>query len=353
MILFALAHRPYGSNLSLCVLVALVSFTYPQFASADTDVVEFGDGSRMVGELKSMGRGKLAFKTDSTGTINIEWEDVRYVETDQNTQVEIIDGTRYFGRIRRAEAEFAIVVQTASGPVELPGRKVISMDPIEDSGFRSVDLSVSAGYNYTKASDVTQFNLGVDASHRTRKRILSASFASLISDSTNNELNQRQTLMTNYTRLRRNRWLNDGGISFDRNDELDLNLRTSLSAGFGRILTQSNHSLFVLKGGLKATREDKVDVDADVNSLESYALMTWEWFRYDSPELDWSTTLEIIPSLTESGRVRAEFDAKLRWEMLDDLYWQLEFYDSFDNQPQSETTPENDYGITTSLSYDF
>lgn len=353
MILSEQPRRLRGSNLFAFATAAIVTLLVPHFACADTDVVEFGDGSKLIGELKSMDRGKLSFKTDATGTINIEWNDVRYVQTNQNVQVEIQDGTRHFGHIKRAEEEFLIVVETGSGPVELPSRKVVSMDPIEESGFRGIDLSISAGYNFTKASDVTQFNVGVDASHRTLKRIVSADFSSLISDSTNNEMSERQTLKLNYTRLRPNRWLNDGGLSFDRNDELDLNLRTSFSAGGGRILTQSNHSLFVLTGGLKATREDKVDVDSDVDSLESYGKVVWEWFRYDSPVLDWSTSLEVIPSLTERGRLRGEFDATLRWEMLEDLYWQLEIYDSYDNQPQTDTTPVNDYGINTSISYDF
>jgi len=142
-------------------------------------------------------------------------------------------------------------------------------------------------------------------------------------------------------------------VSFDRNDELGLNLRTSLSAGGGRILMQSNHSRLVLKGGLKATRENNVDEAADLDSVESYGIVSWDWFRFDSPELDWSTTLEIIPSLTESGRVRGQFDTTLKWEIFEDLFWQLQFYDSYDNKPQSVDASDNDFGITTSLSYDF
>jgi len=111
--------------------------------------------------------------------------------------------------------------------------------------------------------------------------------------------------------------------------------------------------MFMLKGGLKATRENNVSQPDDVDSLESYGQITWEWYRFDSPELDWSTNIEIIPSLTESGRVRGEFDTTLSWEIFNDLFWKLEFYDSYDNQPQSETAEKNDYGITTSVSYKF
>jgi len=39
--------------------------------------------------------------------------------------------------------------------------------------------------------------------------------------------------------------------------------------------------------------------------------------------------------------------------MFSDFFWQLEFYDSYDSDPQSESAEKNDYGITTSVSYDF
>jgi hypothetical protein len=193
----------------------------------------------------------------------------------------------------------------------------------------------------------------MDTEYRNLKRVISIDYSGLVSDSDNNETSERESLEFNYTRLRPNRWLNDGGVRFDINDELGLNLRTSLSAGGGRILLQSNHSYFMLKGGLKATRESNVDQPEDIDSLESYGLLSWEWYRYDTPELDWSTSLEVIPSLTESGRVRGEYDATLRWEIINDLFWQLEYYYSYDNQPQSETASSEDYGITTSFAYKF
>ncbi len=335
------------------IVLAAAVLTVSQSAMADTDVVEFGNGSRLIGEVKSMGRGRLSFDTDATGIIRIEWGDVEHLSADRDIQVEILTGARFFGRISRSEQGSAVIVETEDGPIELENQLIVSMNPIESSWKEAIDLRVSAGYNFTKASNVTQMNVGVDLSYRTRKRISSADFSSVISNSSNNESSQRQSLDLNYTRLRANRWLNDGGIRFERNDELGLNLRTSLSAGGGRILTQTDHSSVMLKGGLKATRENSFNEPEDIDSLESYVKTIWEWYRYDTPQLDWSTSLEIIPSLTESGRVRGEFDATLRWEIINDFFWQLEFYESYDNQPQSVTGSQTDYGVTTSVSYKF
>jgi len=334
-------------------LFLLSSFLWMQSATAGTDVVEFINGDRLTGEAKSLDRGRLKFDTEPTGVIYIEWEKVAFLKTSDSLQVETENGDRFFGPIQRSENAYETLVETSQGAQKIRNGRVVSIDQIDAAGFSNIDLSASVGYNFTKASDVTQFNVGAEASYRTRIRELHASFSSFISDSTGNDASQRQALNLNYTRLRANRWLNDGGVSFDRNDELGLNLRTSLSAGGGRILMQSNHSRLVLKGGLKATRENNVDEAADLDSVESYGIVSWDWFRFDSPELDWSTTLEIIPSLTESGRVRGQFDTTLKWEIFEDLFWQLQFYDSYDNKPQSVDASDNDFGITTSLSYDF
>lgn len=322
-------------------------------AHAATDVIVFENGDRLTGEIKSMERGQLRFETDATGTIDIHWDKVAFVGSDQNIQVETRSGVRYFGHVKMEEDEFKVVIETGDGPVELENSRVVKMNPIDQSALRDIDVNITAGYNFTKASDVQQFNFAINAYYRTRERIISASFSSLFSDSASNEKSQRQLLGLTYTRLRANRWLNDGSLNFEQNDELGLNLRTSLGSGLGRIIKQSNRALLVVRAGLQVTREDLVGEPDDVDSLESYISGKMDWFRYDTPELDWSTNLEIIPSLTESGRVRVEFDTKLKLEIIGDLFWQLEFYNSYDSRPQSDTGSSSDHGVITSISYDF
>ena len=345
--------QPRASFGRSLIAVSLLCLAAGPAHAEKKDVVRLKNGDHITGEVKKLDRGELSFDTDHMGTLAIEWEAVAYISIEDNIQVEMQSGVRYYGKITAAAEDHKVLITTADGPQILDGDKVISMNPIDEGGFRSLDINVALGYNYTKASNITQMNVSADTKYRTLKRVLSLDFSSSVSDSSNNESSQVQSLSFTYTRLRPNRWLNDGGISFDRNDELGLNLRTSISGGIGRILHQSNNSDFTLSGGLKATRENDVGVPEDTDSLESYGALAWEWYRFDDPELDWTTTLEIIPSLTESGRIRGQFDTTLRWEIINDFYWQLDFYDSYDNQPQGDTTTTNDYGVTTSISYKF
>ena len=129
---------------------------------AKTDVVIFKNGDRLTGEVKSLERGRLRFKTDATDTINIEWDEVAYLSSDQNIQVETVLGKRYLGQLVPSEEKFNLVIATNAEPVKLNNTQVVQMTPIEEKGVNRIDGEITAGYNFTKASEVTQLNLGVE-----------------------------------------------------------------------------------------------------------------------------------------------------------------------------------------------
>ena len=93
--------------------------------------------------------------------------------------------------------------------------------------------------------------------------------------------------------------------------------------------------------------------DEDTKSVEAPLTLTWDWFLFDDPELDWSTTIQLIPSITEDGRVRTEINTSLKWEIIGDLKWGVSLYSSADNQPQDGSGKSSDYGINTSVTYEF
>ena len=167
------------------------------------------------------------------------------------------------------------------------------------------------------------------------------------------DASRRTNLAFQHTRLWNRRWFTNSSLSFDQNDELGLNLRTSVGAGGGRYLVQSNTMLLSLEGGLQFSRENLIAENEDTDSLESTFSANWDWFLFEDPELDWSTRLQIIPSLTERGRVRGELNTTLSWELIGDLNLAFSLYGSWDNQPQSEVGATSDYGVNTTLIYKF
>lgn len=340
-------------RIQVAAVVALIASSMPAIGGEKTDVVIMDNGDRLTGEVKSLERGKLRFDTDATGTIPIEWDEVAYLSSSQNIQVETENGDRYLGHLLATGDERRIVVATGTGPSVLDTEHVVLMTPIEAEGIERLDGDITAGYSFAKASAVKQFQLGLDLDVRTETRIFGLAVDAVSSDSEDNESSQRQSLDLEYTRLRANRWLTGAVIRLDRNDELGLDLRTSIGVGGGRIMRQTNNTKLQLVGGLQLSRENVSSFVSDEDTVEAFGTLNWDWFRYDTPELDLSTNLQVIPNLTDTGRVRAEFDITLKWEIVSDLFWQLSFYDSFDSDPVVVDAEKNDYGVTTSLGWEF
>jgi len=340
-----------GKRWVYALIFALV--TMPAISAPKTDVIIFKNGDRLTGEVKSLERGRLRFNTDATGTISIEWDDIESLSSNQNIQVETEAGLRYLGKLTPDESSSTTIVQTEAGLIDLESASVILMTPIEERGVSRLDGDITAGYNFAKASEIKQLHFGLDLDYRTETRIMSLQVDATTSDSSDSESSQRESADLSYRRLLPNRWIAGGVLSLNRNDELGLDLRTSVGAGGGRILKQSNSTNLSLEGGLLYSSENVASGFPSEETWEAFTTLRWGWFRYDTPELDLSTQLQLIPNLTDSGRLRGEFDISLKWELVEDLFWELSFYDSYDSKPVVPGAEKNDFGVNTSLGWDF
>ncbi len=340
----------------LFLISLLFAWALPASAAPKTDTVYFKNGDKLTGEVKGMSRGKLSLNTVATGTIGIEWETIAAVVSDQDIQLETVIGLRYFGHLATSEEHSEVIIVTKDGPRTLDAERVISMDPIDGVGINALDIDVSLGYNFAKAGGVAQGNAALNADWRSLTRIESLRFSTTTTDadseSVEDDSSKRVTLALQHTRLLKERWFFNGGMSFDRNDELGLNLRTSLSGGAGRYMVQSNTMLWSLDAGLQVSREDLDASEEKTDSLEATFRIRFDWFRFHDPEFDWASIVQLIPSLTESGRVRGEIETKLQWELIGDLNWGVSLYASLDNQP-STVGSTSDYGVNTSITYEF
>jgi putative salt-induced outer membrane protein YdiY len=347
-------HRGPKQPFAVLLLIALLTaLSIPANAAPKTDIIIFKNGDKLTGEFKMLQRGRLSLNTDATGTISIEWDKIAYIISNQNVQVETNSGARYFGHLGQTEKSGRVVVETEDGIQMLDSARVIIMSPIEDEGLSALDVDLTIGYNFAKAGGVTQGTVGIDASYRTQKRIFGISASSTVNDSDTQAASERKNFAVDYKRLWQKRWYVYGDLTFDQNDELDLDLRTSLGGGMGRFVIQSNSMLLELAAGLQVSNESVDNEPEDIQSIEGKLTFNWDWFRFDDPELDWSTQFVLFPNLSELGRLRANFDTSLQWEMINDLKWGIAIYSTYDNKPQGVDSSTTDYGINTTLTYEF
>jgi len=212
---------------------------------------------------------------------------------------------------------------------------------------------MSFGYSFTKASEVGQLTFGFGATHKTEIRSLSVDGGTITTTKEAERDTQRSFLDLGMRRFRSNRWFTGYKLGFESNDELGLQLRTSLGAGVGRFLVQTSSSELALIGGVVVTNEELAGAVSSQDNVEGMVGVRYAKFHFDDPKVDLTMEFTAYPSFSESGRVRAQFDAKIRRELFHDLFWDITYYNTYDSDSSSGTDATSDYAVVTSLGWTF
>jgi hypothetical protein len=324
-------------------------------AAPKTDVVVLRNGDRITGEIKALEHNRLQFSTDSMGTIYIEWDKIESVQSEQYLLLERTDGRRYYGQLAPGGGESRLQIRRdPDEPEETVDMAVmVRAEPIV--GGRVIDRLdgyVSAGLDMAKANDRRSIDFAGGLSSRTRVRAWAVDGSINVTDDSSDETSERYQLQGAYRQFSHDRNFYQGFGGFERNSELDLNLRTLAGVGLGRYFVQSNRAEWMGVVGLAYSHENSTGGET-LDSVEAVLSTTFAIFQYDFPETDISGSLALLPSLTQSGRYRAETDLRAKYEFIDDLYFELKFYGSYDSESPLDGSEQSDYGLTTSLGYSF
>jgi len=343
-----------GGPLFRFFLSALLALAGPATAAPKTDVLVFKNGDRLTGEVKGLERGQLSFKTDATGTITVEWNKVANLQSGQYLQVELTNGLRYYGRAPQSgqEGQLLIRLEEDSEGWELPISEVIRIAAIDSGGLVDrLDGYVTAGYDYTKANSLQTltFSGGLDTRNQRRQWSLDGSTTQTSQDG--NDDSSRFDVDAAYRRFLADRWFWQSFARLEGNDELGLDLRSTLGGAYGRFLTQTQRQEWAAYAGLAVTREDFSEGNEE--SVEGVFGTQYWFFRYDSPEASFDATLNLFPSLTDMGRVRSDGRLRSRYEIVTDLFFEVSIYGTYDSDPGVGAASKSDYGLTTSLGYSF
>lgn len=336
------------------VAIIFLGFCLPNQVRAEkTDVVVLINGNAVTGEIKSLEFGELRYGTDSMGTVNIEWEEIVALTSDQSLQVEVASGTRYFGNLVAASESGSIAVGRGANIQELDLSHVVRITPIEtdDKIWQRLEGSVSFGFNTGKASEVTTGNLNANVRYRARTFLLGMDIASAITAQPGAPTTQNQSLNFNYQRFRNSRWFTDWFAGVESNDAQGVNARFLAGGGLGRYLVQNNKNQFSVLTGLVATQENLTGDTSSTTNAEGKLTVQY-LHRSIEPSTDIAFSANIFPLLEDFSSFRADSNLSLRHEFIDDLYIDLSVYYTYVTDPP-EGSLKDDYGVITSIGYSF
>ena len=357
---------------SLLIYCCCVLASSQSIANERTDIVYLNNGDRVTGEVKGVYSGQLEIKTDEMGVIFINWAAIRDLVSDKVHQVELSDGTLVRGELSKPapppvvaeidpdadqkdipNLDSLIAVKTSSGLVDLDSNNIVGMYPLGASFWDRVDIDLSLGFNYDKSSSVGKHNFSAIARYRAAEYM---NFVKLTAElTTQNDIDNTSRnifSMAHIANLPNKRYYSYFG-NLEQNDQLGIDLRTVVGADYGWVPISNSRHWLTMGRGLAANLEKPFgDIDADQN-IEGVGTIRYQHYKQSVPKRNIEAYFRLMPSLTQSNRVRTDFTLDFKWEIVESLYFGTDFYASHDSSPPSPEASDTDYGVRTSVGYTF
>lgn len=336
------------------VFTAMLICTFLTASAQKDDTVRLNNGDRITGELKRLEYGMLQFKTSDMGTLQIEWEKIESIQTRKFFEIFLEDNSKYYGRIDSSFTESARIRQL----MQMEGSDryldlIVKFVPIKQRIKDRIDIKVELGYQYNKGSDVSTLNSGYSFSYRNLKDAVLLKGSNVITNqrAESNEF-RKQDINLSYNRYFRKSWTAGAFTTAEQNTELGLELRALVGFDAGKVVVQSSRSDLSFVGGILGNIEEGTDGSQTYN-LEGKISGLYKYFVFHHPKVSLDTDFTIYPSFNVEGRIRIILNIKARLEILKDVYFNVTFYENYDNKPPSVDASKDDFGINTSLSYTF
>lgn len=335
------------------VLVAILVAAPPGLSAQKVDTLTFRNGDRVTGEIKSLARGQLEYATSPMGTVSAKWTHVVRVESPRFFALTARSGARYYGALRAADDTGRVIIHVAQFADTVRLDSIVDIAPIGQGFLSRVDGYLDLGLTFVKANSNTQFSLGAEARYRPRDWLARVTVQSYYQSQASATATRRNSLTLFGERYLSGRFGLGGMAGLENNEELGLDLRGTLGATAGLVLTRSTEASLTAYAGLNATVEDYADTPDQTTNLVGVLAVQEEVFRFGDHKLDIDAALQTLPSLTDWGRVRIEMDLRVAYELLRDFTVGLTVYDDFDSRPPGGSGAANDFGTTVTVGWKF
>jgi hypothetical protein len=330
-------------GLKIPLLVFLLTLSAIAFAQK-TDKVLLKNGDVLTGEIYGLKLAILDLNMTSTGSVEVKWETVERIISDKIYQVTVKKGDVFVTKLDSAFFKTHHFILD----------DIVDFVRIKDRFWRNLDGDVGLGFNYTKSSDILQFNFSSSITYVRPKLELNLSLNSNISSlSTDSLLSKNQDATLGILHNLKNAYYLFSSLGWQQNTQLGLANRFILAAGAGKLFINDNHHRLLSGTGLSYNVEQS-DKNADyTQNLEALATINFKKFKYFTPKVSIDATYTIYAGITDWGRIRMNLSLNTKYEIFRNFNVGLTFYDNYDNKPLAGAVSNNDYGINFTISYTF
>jgi hypothetical protein len=342
------------------VLATIFFCSFPILAREKTDVLVMNNGDHITCEVKGLDAGVLYVSVDYVdGTVLLDWSKVIRLDTQQLFVVKTEDGSVYMGKLRTAEGKTAQPVQiqvkrTAAQQALIPKAQIVRMVATSDKIWQRFSGEVSLGSIYSKGNQSTQYTLGSQVAYIRERWDAQASFASSLSASSGVNVSTHNSFdVSGRHLLPWSHWFYSGIGGLLQSSEQGITLQSTLGAGVGRYLKNTNKTTITLLGGVawQNTRyNESVGPFGNQNVAAGLVSADLSLFKFSKTNLHVTGTL--LPAISDPGRFRFNTESSYYVKLFKNLKWNISFYGNWDNQPPPGLSG-SDYGTSSGVSWTF
>lgn len=331
-------------------IIFCLGFLFSLNAFSQKDTLVLANGDQIIGDVKKLDRGVLNFSTPySSGDLKVKWKKVKSVKSVKSFLITATDGNRH--RIEGLDASRAndtLVLKDDESVFAIDD--IVFIKSVKNGFVSRLNASLSVGYNFAKASNLSQLTLAGALGYTSDYYSIGTAFNAVRSNQDEVEEIQRTygELSFNYF-LKRDNFLIFQS-EFLSNSEQKLKLRMTNKLGFGRYFIHNNRMFLAGALGV-AWNNEKYDEDLDENRNSGEVYVALEVNLFDINDLSLVSGVTAYPSLTEKNRIRTDFKIDLKYDLPLDLFVKLGFNYNYDNQPVEGATFD-DYIIRTTVGWE-
>jgi hypothetical protein len=215
------------------------------------------NGDRITGQIKGLDAGVLYVSLPYViQTLDVDWSSVAHLESTQLFIVRTADGSVYRGTLSTAETEKGKpvtieVVETPENESMIEQQQVAQIAEASDKFWQRFSGEVNVGTTYTKGNQTLQFTLSGAAEYLRERWSAEGNWYSSLSNSSGITASTRNEITGTASHLLPwNNYFYSGLSNFLQSSVQGIQLQSTVGAGIGRFLKNSNRATIVVVGGL-------------------------------------------------------------------------------------------------------
>lgn len=331
------------------IFLVLLLFSAKTIAQSDTLVLK--NNNVLLGKIKTMNNGTLLIETDySKGDFKIKWKEVKYISSNKTHIINLTSGDLLNGSISKNETPNKCTITDTENQTktEVLLSDIVYIKSVDDRFWDRLDASFDVGFKLTKAQNLQQLTINANLGYTAKRWVATGTYKQIQSIQDESDPIRRIDTDLSYVYLLPNDFFIPVSITTLSNTEQDINLRILSKSGYGKYIMRNNKRYWGVASGLSFNHERYTNTSEPNKSWELF--LGSDLNLYDIGDFSIQSKVNVFPSLTESKRIRTDFNLDTKYNLPLNFYIKLSFVYNYDNKPKAGAS-KDDYVFQTTFGW--